>query len=580
MLIGLDTETFYDTKAGLDIKTMGGWHYTRACPAYLVALYCPEWSYVGAAEDAPWERIRGCTIAAHNAAFDEQVIKALQEKGIIPADLKLDFVCSADLASYLGAPRALQGAAELLLGKAVSKDTRSYMDGKQWADAVAAGKAEELKFYCLNDALLTYEIAARYLPQWPEKEQRVSKLTREAAYTGVHINVSALEEGLAKLQQVMMEAASQIPWSKDDKILSPKALKKHCKLAGIEPPSSLAESNEQCAAWEEEHDNIPWVRAMRNWRKANTLLTKLRVLQSRIRPDGTAGVNSLKYFGAGTGRFSGEGEKFNIQNLHREAIFGVDIRSLIIPPPGHKFIIADFAQIEPRVLACLVGNKALLERVKDGGKSLYQAHAELTMGWNPEKDLKKEDPMLYRQSKAAVLGLGYGCGAARFSSMARSLAGLKITESEAEKIVQHFRDTNPLITRYWRDLSQRFKFNRGKDFLLELPSGRTIRYRNVNPHGEWTAQLQSRTMKIYGGLLCENCTQATARDILADAILRLDEAGYKTLFSVHDEVIIAVPEEQAEEALQDIRRLMCIPPDWMPDIPLEVSAEIADCYRK
>lgn len=87
-------------------------------------------------------------------------------------------------------------------------------------------------------------------------------------------------------------------------------------------------------------------------------------------------------------------------------------------------------------------------------------------------------------------------------------------------------------------------------------------------------------MKIYGGLLCENCTQATARDILADAILRLDEAGYKTLFSVHDEVIIAVPEEQAEKALQDIRRLMCISPDWMPDIPLEVSAEIADCYRK
>ena len=83
----------------------------------------------------------------------------------------------------------------------------------------------------------------------------------------------------------------------------------------------------------------------------------------------------------------------------------------IVPRPGKEFIICDLSQIEPRVLAWLCGDTVLLDQLANG-VPLYEAHARATMGWTGG-NLKKENAELYSLAKARVLGLGYGCGAAK-----------------------------------------------------------------------------------------------------------------------------------------------------------------------
>ena len=76
----------------------------------------------------------------------------------------------------------------------------------------------------------------------------------------------------------------------------------------------------------------------------------------------------------------------------------------------------------------------------------------------------------------------------------------------------------------------------------------------------------------------ENLTQATARDILCHAMQCLDAAGYPIVFHVHDEVILEVPEGQG--SLEEVERIMAIPPDWCPDLPLKADGDELMYYRK
>lgn len=83
-----------------------------------------------------------------------------------------------------------------------------------------------------------------------------------------------------------------------------------------------------------------------------------------------------------------------------------------------------------------------------------------------------------------------------------------------------------------------------------------------------------------GPMLVHNCTQGIARDILAESLLRLDAAGYKIRFHVHDEVIVEVEGSRAEEALKDVTRIMCTTPDWAAELPLSAEGFISEFYKK
>ena len=263
---------------------------------------------------------------------------------------------------------------------------------------------EEIKAYALRDAEASARLFLEHGSKWPEQERELSCLTIDQGNYGVCLDVPLVETGISSLIAECESAYASLPWYGTSKPTSTKALAAECGRVGIRPPISTSEDDPACMKWEQKHGSqFPWVANIRRWRKANRLLKVLMTMRDRVRPDGTLPF-SLKYFGAiHTGRWSGDAG-LNLQNLNREPYLGVDPRRCLRARPGHTLIISDLAQIEPRVLAWLCGDAALLEKLRTG-MPLYQAHAVATMGWNGG-NLKKENPKLYALAKARCVAEG------------------------------------------------------------------------------------------------------------------------------------------------------------------------------
>jgi DNA polymerase len=463
------------------------------------------------------------------------------------------------------------------LGVDVTKDLRTWMKGRSWDDAVAAGRDGELVEYVLRDAKTCLALWTRHAHRWPDDERELAHLTMVSGWRGVAIDLDRADAAAQALERTMWEARNLLPWADGDSaVLSIKSLGQYCREAGIAPPVSTAEDDPACAEWERVHgDKYPWVAAMRTYRKSNALREKVRVMTGRVRPDGTMGIG-MKYFGAHTGRWSGD-SGFNCQNLPRAESHGADLRACLVPRPGKQFVICDLSQIEPRVLAWMCGDQLLLDQLAQG-VPIYEAHARSTMGWTGGS-LKKENSEIYGLAKARVLGLGYGCGAGRFVEVARNMAGIVITPHQAARTVDSFRASNRKILGLWNRLQNDFRRSNGGDFVVELPSGRKLTYREVRSAGGWTARIVrgGPRVSIYGGRLTENCIQSTARDVFAECLLRLHRAGVDVVFHVHDE---AVCEVDLGTDPREIERLMSITPDWLPGCPLAAEAVVANHYCK
>ncbi len=582
MAIAIDFESFYSKETG--ISTQGSWHYLNdpRCDVYLVAVVGEGINFVGRPEEFDWRALCGKVVVAHNLAWDGLVFSHLHDLGIIPEGISVSGCgCTANLSVYLGAPRNLAGAAKQLLGIDHSKDLRTWMKGKTWADALAAGKDGELRDYCLRDAQTCLDIWEKFSYLWPDRERALAHQTMLIGWRGFCVDCERVEAGITHLEGIKFEAARLLPWADGGSpVLSPKALGEACRKVGIKPPPSLSEDDPGCDEWDRTHGaQYPWVSAMRDWRKSNALLEKLKTMRGRTRPtDGCMGYG-LKYYGASTGRWSGD-SGYNIQNLQRGESYGVDLRACIVPRPGHKIITCDLAQIEPRCLAWLVGDTSFLKQIA-GGTPLYEAHARNTMGWHGG-NLKKEDARLYSLAKARVLGLGYGCGPEKFRAIAKAMCGLEISEREARETVTAFRSSNRAITALWNRLQTDCRQSVGGTFEIELPSGRRLCYFNVSSRGGWTFQTErgGPVQRFYGGRLAENLVQATARDVFAEGLLRVERAGFPILFHCHDEVVCEVPAASAEDAASEVSRLMTTVPDWMPGIPLEAETHVSNHYCK
>jgi DNA polymerase len=316
------------------------------------------------------------------------------------------------------------------------------------------------------------------------------------------------------------------------------------------------------------------------------LLKKLETLHSGTRADGTFPF-ALKYFGAATGRWSGEGVRFNMQNLPKDPdkMFDVDLRSMLLPDEGCRFVIADLAQIEARLLLWAVGDTSTLEHVR-AGVSVYEAHARATMGWTGGV-LKKEDPALYSLAKARVLGSGYGCGGPKFRVVAKTMAGLDLTPEAAQKAIDEYRAANPKITGFWARLDRWFAqsaVQRLSKHNVLLPSGRRLPYwlpRMSEREKSAMFQFGNNRKKAYGGLLTENYIQATARDVLVHIWLELERRGLPVRWTVHDETVNAsAPIADADEIAKETEEVFSRSPEWLEGCPIAGEVAVKDCYTK
>lgn len=586
----IDFETYYDDTFGITLQGTRNYIFDSRFDAYMVTIKTDTGiEYAGPPMLFDWSQIsgEGWQWIHHNASFDELVLQRLRRDGVVPLNAVPEFThCTADLCAYLGGPRNLAGASKFFLNQEVSKDTRTAMKGQKWATMTPDFRKEVTK-YAMRDAELTLDLWVKLSSQWPDNERLLSRHTRAVAWDGVPLDVPALDRAIPELERRNWEAGTRIPWyhEGEEKPLSPRALAEQCRKVGIEPPPSLAKDSADCAAWEDKYgDTYPWVAAMREYRRTNTLLERLKAMRARVTPAGDMNFGLL-YFGASvTGRWSGA-DGVNVQNLPSKPMFGVDFRSLIKAPPGYRFLNADLSQIEPRCLAWLVGNEPLLQKLRDG-MAIYEAHARTSMGWTGGK-LKNEDAHLYALAKARVLSLGYGAGAEKFVIMAANY-GIKLTLEEADSVVQAFRASEPLVcgrNGLWNQLQDGMTRAAAKreDYHVELPSGRLLRYMRPSRMGGLTAETVSGRgiirKKWWGGSLTENLVQATARDVFSSFIPVIEyELGLPIMFHVHDELTCLVKEDKAEDALRDLLQVMRTPPDWMPGLPLDAEGKIVDTY--
>jgi DNA polymerase len=573
--VALDFETAYGS--GYSVQELGYSAYVRdpRFRALMVAVSNGQHSAACHPQDFPWHALHGKILLAHNAAFDLAVFERLRELGIIPPTIQpLAWHDTAALCTYAGAPRALDEAADVLLGLKIDKAVRQRMaNGGDLFDAVDDYAATDAK----AAALLWQKLA----PHWPERERRLATLTSTMGFRGITLDQDRARKAFEGLETQADSARMALPWFPKQAAGSTKAIDAECKRHNIPPPDTTSAKDGAFDAWLEQHGETEparYIRLVQEIRSLNRAARVLETMLSRVRPDGRIDAHTM-YFGAATGRWSGGGHGLNLQNLNRAEAGNADLRACLVAAPGHKLVIVDLAQIEPRCLAWMAGDRAWLDLIR-AGMNPYEAHARTAHGWSGTK-LKSERPTLYALCKAERLGLGYGCGQDKFVTVAKALGGLTITVEESRKIVQDFRRTNPAITGLWNRLEAAFKRRHGQDYRLPLPSGRKLRYFDVDAEDMTAAVVRGGPRySFYGGKLCENLIQAMARDVFAEGLLRVEDAGLNPILTVHDEVICEVPEAAAADALPEIIRLMTVSPVWAPDLPIEAEGCLADHYRK
>ena len=276
------------------------------------------------------------------------------------------------------------------------------------------------------------------------------------------------------------------------------------------------------------------------------------------------------------------------------------IRTMLIPKDGCEFIVADFSAIEAHVLAWLAGEQWRLDAFKEG-KDIYCASASQMFGVPVVKHGINGD--LRQKGKVAELACGYGGGAGALISMGALDMGLK--EDELPDIISSWRDANPEIVKFWyavekaaietvKDHNDRsvgrigFQFSANTLWIV-LPSGRRLAYikprLQPNRFGRMALTFEGLGAnnkwvrgETYSGKLTENITQATARDLLAEAMHRMELAGLDIVGHVHDEVILEVPKRQY--TVDDVCNIMNRNPAWADGLPLSSAGYTGNYYYK
>ncbi len=615
-VVGVDFETFYSST--YSVSQMGNWAYChdRRFNAWAVSVSDGERTCVCSPAEFPWGTIAGREWVSHNREFDETVFLRLQELGTVPPGVRpVRWSCSAALCGFLQLPRDLAGAALAVFGVQLDKSVRTRAKGRDCGPDLF-GHSEEGAAYAATDAEMALALWRELEKHWPAHERRLFDLTCDMGRRGLWVDWAYVESNLAELNETVDAVSAALPWRP---ALSIPKFEEACSAIGTPPPRSTSASDPDFLAWVREQirsEAVTWARYMQRIRSANRTAKVLESMQARRMPDnpsspgGSAAAGrmayELKYFGASTGRWSGGGG-LNMQNYNRKPAEGVDLRRCIAAPPGHRLAVVDYSQIESRVLLFLAGDIDTLEMFRSNPEAdAYEIHARATMGWEPEvrsqysevsgesgwETLKeyceRTGSGLRQLAKARVLGLGFGCGARRFVEVAKVMAGLEIGEDESERIVREFRESNPKIVALWQALNDACASCDGGDYLLPLPCtqmnpdlGRFLIYRDVvaGEHGiECT--VGGERIKVYGGLLAENWTQATARDVLASAWLRCDATGFRPVLSVHDELVFEVPEASAEDDLRRIVEILEEPLPWAAGLPLRADGKLCAVYGK
>lgn len=489
----------------------------------------------------------------------------------------------------------------------------------------APEKWELFKTYCKRDVDVEKAIRQklRHFPI-PESEMEMYRLDQEINDRGVLVDLALVHQAIT-CESLHKEIVT----------------KRAYELTGLENPNSVAQikawltgrgmeidslSKKAVADMIQETDGEVEELLKLSLLMAKTSVKKYEAMERSVCSDRRV-HGMLMFYGANrSGRWSGK--IVQIQNLPQNHITDLElarnlvkqgrfedvelfydstpnvlselIRTAFIPKEGCRFLVADFSAIEARVLAWLSGEQWRLDVFASHGK-IYEASAS-AMFHVPIEEITKGSP-LRQKGKISELALGYGGSVGALTSMGALDMGL--TEEELSPLVSTWRNANPHITQFWWDVDAAavravtekrrtkagriiFEYKSGILFVM-LPSGRKLAYVKprmaVNKFGRDRLTYEGISenkkwsrIETYGPKLVENIVQGTARDLLAEAMLRVEKAGYRIVMHCHDEIIAEVPEGFG--SVEDMSEVMAVQPEWADGLPLRADGYECAFYQK
>ena len=547
--------------------------------------------------------------------------------------------CSMIWAAYMGLPLSLEGAGAVL-GLEKQKLTEGKDLIKYFCQPCAPTKSNgqrtrnlpehspdkwlAFKRYNIRDVETEMSIQARLLKYpAPDSVWEESHLDQEINDRGVGLDMELVRQAIqmdgrsrSELTQAMKELTSL------DNPNSVQQMKQWLANNGVETDTLGKKAVAELLKTAPPH--LQKVLILRQ-QLAKSSVKKYQAMETAVCADGRA-RGMFQFYGANrTGRWAGR--IIQMQNLPQNHLDDLSearglvragnfdalemlyedvpdtlsqlIRTAFVPQENRKFIVADFSAIEARVIAWIAGEQWRQEVFAQGG-DIYCASASQMFHVPVVKH--GVNGHLRQKGKIAELALGYGGSVGALKAMGALNYGL--TEEELKPLVDAWRQSNPRIVKFWWDVDRaaatcvrdrvpaethgiRFFYQSGMMFIV-LPSGRKLVYvkpkMGVNRYGGESVtyegvgeQKKWLRLESYGPKFVENIVQATARDILVEAMRRLEAAGYQIVMHVHDEAVIEAP---ADTSLDEICAIMGQTPAWAEGLLLRADGYVCDFYQK
>lgn len=581
---------------------------------------------------------RGDEISAFNTSFERALWPRMVELYGAPDVPFEQWVCSAAEARAVALPRNLAQAADAL-GLDVKKDRTGYglmmkmckpqKSGPKWHGGPA--ELARLGEYCRRDVETEVALSAE-LPELSNDERAIWQADQRINERGFRIDRPAVEAMVRMIQDLEVAAMAELAELTDGAVTTAGQLARIIHFAAqyfLELPDLTQATVETALA---RPDLAPELRRVLTIRQqfGRSSTKKFQAFLDRASADDRI-RGSFLYAGAGrTRRWSGKGVQ--PQNFKRgfkdpelveaviECVLEADsellsilfgdameagsnvIRGMIIPADGSEFVVADYASVEARVLAMLAHDQPMAKMFREGVDPYVEMAASIFEV--PFEAVTSSQRML---GKIAILGLGYGMGPTRFAEQCASY-GAPVEPAFAARVVRLYRKRRKPVVALWNQMQadaidtiqgkaepHRVGYDMkldGSSLVVALRSGSVRYYRDVALevedregrasysivyYGLGTAEawLKQRT---YGGKLVENLVQATARDLLADALVELDKRGLPVVMHAHDEIVVEAPIGTVEP--DELARIMCTSSPWAKTWPIAAEAWKGARYRK
>lgn len=488
-----------------------------------------------------------------------------------------------------------------------------------------------------------YDITAmracyKRMPRWNMNhlEHLIWELDQRINDRGVRVDFNLVRAAVAIADGEQERITNEIQyttWGQVDKHTKSAAILEFCKDRGVRLPNLQKETVAAALSHRKMPDEVRRLLELRLAANKATV-SKYTAIGARTSEDGAL-RGGFQYAGAQrTMRWAGRGVQLHnlarpdwwldqelavkavldgyVEQVYPDALDIVKgvIRGSFIPRKGCKFVVSDLSNIEGRKTAWICGETWKIQAFADFdagiGPDIYKKTYSESFGVRVE-DVTKD---MRQVGKVQELAGGYQGWVGAWETFSKAYGMKMLPEEEVCEIMGNWRNAHPMIRAMWGQLERAWakailnpdnawtigpwlsiRYYPKIDMLfIRLPSGRFIpyaeprfdmsgdkpedlRFKGLNDKGMWT------WVDTYGGKLLENVVQASSRDILAQAMLRIDPM-YPIVLHVHDEVVCEVPEAETERALGFINHELGQTPTWAPGLPLAAAGFIADRYRK